>query len=56
MERGITRGELTKALDVNCSIDLVYGPIFYRLLITGDTLNGEFIEKLVSLAFEGVRA
>ncbi len=56
LERGVMRGELKKDLDVNCSIDLMYGPIFYRLLITGDTLNGEFVEKLLALAFEGIRA
>ncbi|OKP83611.1 TetR family transcriptional regulator [Paenibacillus helianthi] len=56
LERGVARGELKKDLDVNYSIDLMYGPIFYRLLITGDMLNGEFVEKLLALAFEGIRA
>ncbi|MHA6531239.1 TetR/AcrR family transcriptional regulator [Paenibacillus sp. BAC0078] len=53
LERGVARGELKEDLDIACSIDLMYGPIFYRLLITGDTLDGEFVDKLLALAFGG---
>lgn len=56
LERGVQRGELTVNLDIECTIDLIYGPIFYRLLLTGDKLDGEFINKLVALAFEGIGA
>lgn len=56
LERGVARGELKATLDMDSSIDLIYGPIFYRLLLTGDTLSEEFIQTLVMMAFEGIRA
>ncbi|AHZ51471.1 TetR family transcriptional regulator [Bacillus thuringiensis serovar kurstaki str. YBT-1520] len=37
LERGIQRGELKENLDIELSIDLIYGPIFYRLLVTGES-------------------
>lgn len=56
LERGISRGELKAALDVGSTIDLLYGPIFYRLLITGDTPDEAFVQYLITSAFEGIKA
>ncbi len=56
LERGMDRGELRKDLDVELSIDLIYGPLFYRLLVTGDTLDESFIEVLIKYAFEGINS
>lgn len=56
LERGVSRGELKQELDIGSSIDLIYGPIFYRLLLTGDELNEESVRKLVLLALEGIQA
>ncbi|WNS41118.1 TetR/AcrR family transcriptional regulator [Paenibacillus sp. MMS20-IR301] len=56
LERGIARGELQAGLDVESSIDLIYGPIFYRLLLTGDDLGENFIQTLIRLALEGIQA
>lgn len=56
LERGVVRGELKKDLDIGITIDLVYGPIFYRLLLTGEELNEEYIKSLVLLTLEGIRA
>lgn len=56
MERGIQRGELKKELDIEFSTDIIYGPIFYRLLITGDKLDDEYMESVVRFAFEGMRS
>ncbi|AIQ56623.1 TetR/AcrR family transcriptional regulator [Paenibacillus borealis] len=56
LERGVARGELKQELDIGSSIDLIYGPIFYRLLLTGDELNEESVRKLVLLALEGIQA
>ncbi|AWB43021.1 TetR family transcriptional regulator [Paenibacillus sp. CAA11] len=55
LERGAQRGELDKDLDAGLYTDLIYGPIFYRLLITGEVLNDEYVERLVRLAFQGLR-
>ena len=56
LERGVARGELKKELDIGSSIDLIYGPIFYRLLLTGDELGEESVRSLVLLALEGISA
>jgi AcrR family transcriptional regulator len=55
-ERGVARGELKKDLDIGSSIDLIYGPVFYRLLLTGDALDEKYINTLVVLALEGITA
>ncbi|OXM84340.1 TetR/AcrR family transcriptional regulator [Paenibacillus rigui] len=56
MERGNERGELRENLDIEVSTDLIYGPIFYRLLVTGDRLDDAYVQHLVSSAFEGIRS
>ncbi len=55
-EKGIQRGDLKENLDVELGIDLVYGPIFYRLLVTGDKLDDSYMRELVTKAFEGIRS
>ncbi|MFT8319721.1 MAG: TetR/AcrR family transcriptional regulator [Bacillus sp. (in: firmicutes)] len=54
LERGIERGELREDLDLEVSIDLIYGPIFYRLLVINESLDDEYVEKLVEYSFKGI--
>jgi AcrR family transcriptional regulator len=54
LERGVQRGELKKDLDIELCIDLIYGPLFYRLLVTGEKLDESFIRVLINYAFEGI--
>lgn len=54
LERGIARGQLPGGLAVRMAVDLLYGPLFYRLLITGDPLEEEDVRSLVALAFAGL--
>ncbi|KKO53196.1 TetR/AcrR family transcriptional regulator [Paenibacillus sp. DMB20] len=56
LEKGVQRGELKKNLDIGICIDLIYGPIFYRLLVTGETLDEPYVQHLVINAFEGIRS
>ncbi|WP_337103095.1 TetR/AcrR family transcriptional regulator [Paenibacillus sp. YIM B09110] len=56
LEQGVLRGELKKNLDIEISIDLIYGPIFYRLLVTGEELDDSYVQHLVMNAFEGIRS
>jgi AcrR family transcriptional regulator len=56
LERGVKRGELKKDLDLELCIDLIYGPLFYRLLVTGEKLDEAFIETLINYAFEGIKS
>ncbi|SMC16821.1 transcriptional regulator, TetR family [Clostridium acidisoli DSM 12555] len=55
LERGILRGELRKDLNMELSIDLIWGPVFYRLLITGEVLDDIFVRNLINYAFEGIK-
>ncbi len=48
LERGIARGEIRGDLDVELCIDLIFAPLFYRLLITGEVINSDFITELIS--------
>ena len=56
LEKGIQRGELRSDIDPAVCIDLIYGPIFYRLLVTGETIDRAYMEQLVKQAFEGIRS
>ena len=55
LEQGISRGELRKALNLEISIDLIWAPIFYRLLITGEKIDTDFIKEIITYVFEGIR-
>ncbi|MFL0198522.1 TetR/AcrR family transcriptional regulator [Clostridium sp. WILCCON 0269] len=55
LERGISRGELKKDLNIELSIDLIWGPVFYRLLITGEILDDIFVRNLINYIFEGIK-
>ncbi|MEC0497167.1 TetR/AcrR family transcriptional regulator [Bacillus glycinifermentans] len=56
LEKGIERGELKENLDIEVSIDLIYGPIFYRLLVTGDEVDDSYVHDLVMNALRGIQA
>ncbi|MFC6653001.1 TetR/AcrR family transcriptional regulator [Paenibacillus rhizoplanae] len=55
-ERGIAKGELKQGLDIGNCIDLIYGPIFYRLLLTGGELSEDSVRALVLLALQALEA
>ncbi|WP_438435233.1 TetR/AcrR family transcriptional regulator [Gorillibacterium sp. sgz500922] len=54
IERGMERGELRSDLRPEACIDLIYGPLFYRLLVTGDPLTETEVESLTNLVFTGI--
>lgn len=49
-ERGIQRGEIKENTDIELCIDLIFSPIFYRLLITGDEINSDYISKIIDIS------
>lgn len=53
-ERGVQRGELKKELDIELCIDIMFAPLFYRLLITGETVNTEFVKDLIANVLSGL--
>ncbi|MBC2579129.1 TetR/AcrR family transcriptional regulator [Clostridium sp. DJ247] len=55
LERGISREELRKDLNIELTIDLIWGPVFYRLLITGEVIDDVFVRNLINYVFEGIK-
>lgn len=56
IEKAIQLGEFRQDIDIDVCIDLLYGPIFYRLLVTGMTLDDTYVHQLIHYAIEGVRS
>ncbi|WP_068619788.1 TetR/AcrR family transcriptional regulator [Paenibacillus tuaregi] len=56
MTRALQRGELEKNVDIALCTDLIYGPIFYRLLVTGDPINDSYVEQIVTHVFKGIQS
>ncbi len=55
IERGKQNGEFPDDLDVELAIDLIYGPIYYRLLVGHIPLNETFANSLLKQAINGLK-
>lgn len=53
VQRGIARGELRADLDPAVVIDLLYGALYYRLLVSHDPPKFSYADTLVDQAFQG---
>src|SRR3954451_6758420 len=53
-ERGIERGDLRRDLDVEFALDVLAGPLFYRLLITGGPIDEGLAQAVVELISRGL--
>jgi AcrR family transcriptional regulator len=53
LDRGIARGDLRRDLDVDLALDVVGGPLFYRLLITGGPIDEQLADGVVELILRG---
>jgi AcrR family transcriptional regulator len=51
---GMAKGELRRDLDVSATLDLVFAPVYYRLLFSHDTLDEEFAEHAVEQLMTGI--
>lgn len=49
LRRGVERGDLDPAIDIELALDVLAGPLFYRLLITGGTLDERLAAGVVDL-------
>jgi AcrR family transcriptional regulator len=52
-ERAILRGDLRRDLDIELALDVLAGPLFYRLLITGGPIDERLAEHVVELIMRG---
>ena len=55
-ERAIARGEAPADLDVEVALDLIYGPIYHRLLHGHAALTDRFATSAIDLALAGILA
>jgi AcrR family transcriptional regulator len=47
LERGVARGEIRADTDLDLVIDMIYGPVYHRVLLTGLPVDGAFTDSLV---------
>jgi AcrR family transcriptional regulator len=52
--RAVGRGEIPAATDTEAAIDLVYGPVYLRLLQGHAPLTDDFVASVVDLALHGI--
>src|SRR4051794_21159042 len=53
LRRGIDRGDLRSDVDVELALDVLGGPLFYRLLITGGPIDEQLAEGVSELILRG---
>jgi AcrR family transcriptional regulator len=54
LDRATARGELRPGLDPDVVIDLVFGPLYHRLLITGEAMTPRVMRELTDLVLRGI--
>jgi AcrR family transcriptional regulator len=53
LRRGVERGDLRPDLDLERALDVLGGPLFYRLLVTGGPLDEQLAEGVADLILRG---
>jgi hypothetical protein len=53
LERGVERGDLRGDMDLELALDVLGGPLFYRLLITGGPIDEQLAKGVVELILRG---
>lgn len=51
--RGVERGDLRPDLDLELALDVLGGPLFYRLLVTGGPIDEQLAEGVADLILRG---
>lgn len=54
-ERAAARGELADDIDPQLGVEAVAGPLYMRLLVTGEPLDPEFLSGVVQTALRGTK-
>jgi AcrR family transcriptional regulator len=56
IERAVERGEVRSDVDVVLVHELLFGPVYYRLLLSGGKLDGRLAERVVEAVLPGIRS
>jgi hypothetical protein len=51
VDRGIERGELRPDTEVELLHELLFGPVYYRLLLSGGALDDRLAERIVDATY-----
>jgi hypothetical protein len=54
--RGVAEGVFRPDIDADLAIDTLYGPLYYRILTTGDAIDEVFIARLCDLVLSNLTA
>ncbi len=54
LKRGIQSGEFDENLDIESAIDVLYGPMFYRLLVGHGAIDKKFIDSTADIVLAGL--
>lgn len=54
LARAIAAREIRRAIDIDVVLDMIYGPIFYRLLMGHAPLDGKFTDAIIDHAVKGL--
>jgi AcrR family transcriptional regulator len=55
IERAIDRGELRPDIDVDLIHEMLFGPVYYRLLLSGGELDAGLAERIVDIVLPAIR-
>lgn len=56
LKKGMERGELRSDVDIEAAIDMLYSPLFYRLLLKHAPLTEDFVDELIDVVMLGLTA
>jgi AcrR family transcriptional regulator len=54
-QRAVDRGEISADTDIEVALDLIYGPLYHRLLHGHAPLNDQFVGDVVDMAISGIQ-
>lgn len=54
LQGAVERGEILSSVDVEASVSMLVGPIFYRRIVSREKIDAEFIEQVVTQFLRGV--
>lgn len=56
LRQGMARGELRADIDLEVALDLIYGPVFYRLTMAHAPIDAGFVDILLQEVLAGIAA
>ncbi|MHB1595335.1 MAG: TetR/AcrR family transcriptional regulator [Streptosporangiaceae bacterium] len=53
-DRAVARGEIPPGTDIDVALDLIYGPVYHRLLHGHAPLTDQFVRDVIDMALRGI--